>query len=69
MKWTSHPVSFHNKHGMNIELSKNNTVATRVRDYNYGIVCVSNPVSIGQMFKVNILVQDQHNWSGGLVSL
>ena len=68
VQWTSQPVVFHKKHGENIELSQNNTVATRVRDWNYGAVCSSELVSIGQMFNVTVLEKDTQ-WSGGLVSL
>ena len=67
-QWTSQPVVFHNNHGKNIELSQNNTVATRVRDYNHGIVCTSEPVSIGQMFKVTVL-EKECQWAGGFVSV
>ena len=68
VQWTSLPVVFHNNHGKNVVLSQNNTVATRERslDY-YGIVCTSEPVTIGQMFKVTMLEEVTH-W-GGLVSL
>ena len=68
VQWTSQPVVFHNKHGGYIELSQNNTVATRVRSYYYGIVCTSEPVSIGQMFNVTVL-EEVTQWRGGLVSL
>ena len=69
VQWTSQPVVFHNKYGENIELSQNNTVATRVWSvaYNISVVCTSEPVSIGQMFKVTVLKEVTH-W-GGLVSL
>ena len=68
VQWTSQPVVFHNNHGKHIELSQNNTVATRVWRFSYGIVCTSEPVSIGQMFKVTVLENIQ--WSGsGLVSV
>ena len=61
--------ALYNKHGKNIELTQNNTVATRVRGYDYCIVCTSEPVSIGQMFKVTVLERDTSWGDGGLVSL
>ena len=68
VQWTSQPVVFHNNHGKHIELSQNNTVATRVRDHDSSIVCTSEPVSIGQMFKVTVL-EKRSGYSYGLVSL
>ena len=68
VQWTSQPVVFHNKRGKHIELSQNNTVATRVRSIDYGIVFTSEPVSIGQMFKVTLLEKDSQ-YVAGLVSV
>ena len=66
--WASQPVVFHNKHGKSIELSQNNTVATRVRDHDHGVVCSSELLSIGQMFKVTVLKEDSE-YDFGLVRL
>ena len=67
MSWTIQPVVFHTNHGKNIELSQNNTVATRVSGFDYGIVCTSEPVPVGQMFKVTVLEKDER-FVGGFVS-
>ena len=68
VQWTSQPVAFHHKHGKNIQLSQNNTVALRMRSWYYGIVCTNEPVSIGNMFKVTLMERNE-KWSfGGLVS-
>ena len=68
VQWAGQPVVFHNKHGENIELSQNNTVATRVKDHDCGVVCTCEPVSTGQMFKVTVL-EKHKGYSYGLVSL
>ena len=69
VRWTFQPALLHNNRGKNIELSqtRHNTVATRVRRYDYGIVCTSEPVAIGLMFKVTVLEKDSQG-DGGLVS-
>ena len=67
VQWNSQPVVFHNKHGSNIELSQNNTVATRVNSWDCGVVCTSAPVSTGQMLKVVISTSGPLSF-GGLVS-
>ena len=75
LKWASQPVIFHHKTGVNIELSRDKTVATSKKHplydglrthYNYGIVITSEPVPIGAMLKVTLL-QTNTDWKGGLV--
>lgn len=68
LQWTSQPVTLHSNHGKNIELLQNNTVALRTKSWYYGIVCTSEPVSVGKMFKVTLMERNER-WSfGGLVS-
>ena len=68
VQWNSQPVVFHNTHGRNIELSQNNTVATRVNTWDYGVVFTSESVSVGQMLKV--VISRKVKWTfGGLVSV
>ena len=63
--WTGQPVVFHRKAGRNIALSENNTVASSSDpDDDYAVVCTSEPVSIGQMFKVT--VKRSARWMFGL---
>ena len=54
LKWASRPVVFHQNTGENVRLSKDSTVATRVKSNVYGIVFTSEPVSTGRMLKVTV---------------
>ena len=58
LKWVSQPVVFHRNTGENVGLSENNTVATRARSADYGVVFTSEPVSTGQMLKVTVMERD-----------
>ena len=58
---------FHSKHGDNIRLLDNGTVACRVESYNNGIVFTECPVDIGTVFQVKI-IDSGGMWSGKLVS-
>ncbi len=66
VEWSSSPVTFHRNKGRNVELTKSNTVATRVRNYNYAIVFTSKPVVAGQMLKVTVTERNKQ-WCGGMV--
>ena len=68
LTWTRQPVVFHKTTGKNVALSENSTVATRVKEYDFSIVCTSEPVCIGQMFKVTVK-RITERWEGGLVSV
>ena len=68
LTWTRQPVVFHRRAGRNVQLSENSTVATRVNDYDFSIVCTSEPVSIGQMFKVTVKRTTNGVYIDGLVS-
>ncbi|XP_064384532.1 neuralized-like protein 4 [Halichondria panicea] len=48
------PVTFHRNKGENVELTKRNTVATRTKSSDYGIVFTSKPMVAGQMLKVTV---------------
>ncbi len=67
VEWSSSPVTFHRNKGENVELTKSNTVATRTKGYNYGIVFTSEPMIVGQMLKITV-TQRVECWSGGMVS-
>ena len=59
--------SFHRKHGQNIRLSDDDTVAQRVESYNKAVVFSEQPIPIGSMFQVKL--QDKGGgWAGSIVS-
>ena len=65
------PTALHHRHGSNIRLSDNNTVAQRVNPYeNYwnGVVMTAEPVSVGTVFQVTVL-EKVETWRGSLVSV
>ncbi len=65
VEWSSSPVTFHRNKRENVELTKSNTVATRIKIYDYGIVFTSEPMVVGQMLKVTVTERvDQY---GGMV--
>ena len=66
VEWSSSPVTFHRNKGRNVELTKRNTVATRTKSHNYGIVLTSKPVVVGQMLKVTV-TEKEGGWAGGMV--
>ena len=59
VEWSSSPVTFHRNKGRNVKLTKSNTVATRVRDKDYGIVFTSEPMVAGQMLKVTMTEREE----------
>ena len=63
VEWSSSPVTFHRNKGKNVELIiTNNTVATRTKDHNYGIVFTSELMVVGQMLKVT--VTEEYKYKG-----
>jgi len=69
INWSSQPAALHHRHGSNIRLSENNTVAERVnplRNWRSGVVMTAEPVSVGTVFQVTVLEKVQ--WWGNLVS-
>ena len=78
VEWSSSPVTFHRNKGRNVELTERNTVATRVRHHNYGIVFTSEPLLVGQMLKFTVTERGEdpsymehqlERWTGGMVRL
>ena len=71
INWSIQPAALHHRHGSNIRLSDNNTVAQRVNPYeNYwnGVVMTAEPVSVGTVFQVTVL-EKVETWRGSLVSV
>ncbi len=66
VKWSSSPVAFHRNKGKNVELTESNTVATRVRNHDCGVVFTSEPLVVGQMLKVT-MTKREDRWPGGKV--
>ena len=58
---------FHDKHGSNIRLSDNRTIAHRVDSYNKGVVFTEQPITLGSMFQVKLLDKGG-GWAGSIVS-
>ena len=58
--WDKQDVAFHNNKGKNVELSEKDTIVSRVKGATAvrGIVFTREPLSIGQIFQVDILQQD-----------
>ncbi len=61
------PSAFHRKHGQNIRLLEDATVAHRVDGYNEAMVFTERPVPIGGMFQVKLL-DTGGDWTGSIVS-
>ena len=59
--------AFHRKHGANIRLSENDTVAHRVDSYNKAVVFSEHPIPLGAMFQVKLLDKGG-GWAGSIVS-
>ena len=60
---------FHSKkHGANIRLSEENTVAHRADSYNKAVVFTEQPIAIGNNFQVQLLDKGG-GWAGSIVSL
>ena len=66
VEWSSSPVTFHRNTGKYVELTKSDTVATRVRDKDYGIVFTREPMVVGQMLKVT-MTEREGGWDVGMV--
>jgi len=69
--WSSQPAALHHRHGSNIRLSENNTVAERVESRRYssnGVVMTAEPVPVGTVFQVTV-VEDVDQWGESLVSV
>ena len=58
---------FHRKHGANIRLSEDNTVAHRADSYNKAVVFTEHPIAVGNTFKVKLLDKGG-GWAGSIVS-
>lgn len=57
--------AFHRKHGQNIILSEDDTVAQRVESYNKAVVFSEQPIPVGSMFQVKL--QDKGGgWAGSI---
>ena len=65
-KWSCQPAALHHNHGSNIKLSDNDSVAERVRSYDYGIVFTAEPVPLNCAFQVTVLREE--DWTGSFVS-
>ena len=71
---SSQPAALHHRHGSNIRLSENNTVARRVNPHypmgkhSNGVVMTAEPVPIGKLFQVTVL-EKVKVWAGSLVSV
>ena len=61
------PGTFHRKHGQNIRLYENETVAHRVDSYNKAVVFTEQPIPLGAMFQVKLLDKGG-GWAGSIVS-
>lgn len=59
---------FHQKHGALIQILEDGRVARRVDSHYNGMVFGEQPISIGNMFQVKILEEDE-SWHGALVRL
>ena len=58
--------AFHHKHGTNIRLLENGTVAHRVDSYNKAVVFTEQPIALGSMFQVKLLDKGG-GWAGSIV--
>ncbi len=58
---------FHEKHGGNIRLTDNGTVAHRIDSYNKGVVFTEQPIGLGSVFQVKLLDKGG-GWAGSIVS-
>ena len=51
--------TFHHKHGSNIRLLEEGTVAHRVDNANNGIVFTDQPIPIGNLFQVKLIAKHE----------
>ena len=58
---------FHQKHGAYIRILEDGRVAHRMEDFDNAVVYSEQPISIGNMFQVKIL-ENEESWVGSLVS-
>ena len=58
---------FHRKHGTNIRLSEENTIAHRTDSYNNSVVFTEQPIAVGNTFLVELLDKGG-GWAGSIVS-
>ena len=74
INWSSQPAALHHRHGSNIRLSKNNTVAERVNPqfplgaFQNGVVMTAKSVPVGAVFQATVL-EKVDQWEGSLVSV
>lgn len=61
------PGAFHKKHGTNIRLYEDGTVAHRVDSYNKAVVFTEQPIPIGTTFQVKMMDKGG-GWAGSIVS-
>ena len=61
-------LGLHFRCGKKIRLSNNSTVAERVKDGNNGIVFTEQPVALGTVFQVKILMYTSR-YAGSIVSV
>lgn len=61
------PGAFHRKHGQNIRLYEEETVAHRVDSYNKAVVFSEQPIPTGSTFQVKLLDKGG-GWAGSIVS-
>ena len=59
--------AFHHKHGVNIRLLENETVAHRVESYNKAVVFSEQPIPLCSSFQVKLLDKGG-GWAGSIVS-
>ena len=60
--------TFHHKHGLNIRLLEDKTVANRVDSYNNGVVFTEQPIPSGCIFQVEVIKKSDEGYPGSLVS-
>ena len=60
--------TFHHRHGLNIRLLKDKTVAHRVDSYNNGVVFTEQPIPNGCIFQIEVISQNDKSYPGSLVS-
>ena len=60
--------TFHHRHGLNIRLLKDKTVAHRVDSYNNGVVFTEQPIPNGCIFQIEVISQNDKDYPGSLVS-
>ena len=61
------PGAFHRKHGKNVRLLEEDTVAHRIESFEEAVVFTSQPIPQGSMFQVKLLDKGG-GWAGSLVS-